>query len=81
MNIETESTPTPTEPDELYKAMLVLTKRLSESLTTKRELFAGMAMQGMLAADKDIRLGMKEIAEWSVSQADALIAALNKEGK
>lgn len=44
---------------------------------TKREYFAVMAMQGLLASD--IPVGMeREAAQWSVKQADALIAELEK---
>lgn len=46
---------------------------------TKREYFAGLAMQGLLAADSysdnDNWLGL--IAETSVNLSDALLAALN----
>jgi hypothetical protein len=43
---------------------------------TKRELIAAMAMQGMLAS-VGISEDRKSIAEWAVSQADALIERLN----
>lgn len=46
---------------------------------TKREYFAAMAMQGMLASDAE---GLAELkAEYAVAFADALIAKLNKEVK
>jgi hypothetical protein len=41
---------------------------------TKRELFAAMAMQGMLACDKPSDLGC---AERALAYADALLAALD----
>ncbi len=45
---------------------------------TKRELFAAMCLQGLLASDET----WSETAEKAVAQADALIAALdNKEAK
>jgi hypothetical protein len=48
---------------------------------TKREYFAAMAMQGMIATDPKISpvedLG-SDVANWSVLFADALIEALNK---
>lgn len=47
-----------------------------QSGLTIRAHFAAMAMQGYLSAD--VPAGDKEIARWSVEQADALIAELNK---
>lgn len=48
---------------------------------TKRERFAAMAMQGMLANTALTYRTFKEklIAAWSVDCADALIAELNKD--
>lgn len=48
---------------------------------TKRELFAAMAMQGMLADASDNYLSERGYiyAEIAVKRADALIAELNKE--
>jgi len=48
---------------------------------TKRELFAAMAMQGILSNSNERFAGMrmKEIAHASVESADDLIAALNME--
>ncbi len=45
---------------------------------TKRELFAAMAMQGLLA-DSAISASYEEISESAVGHADALIAEINKE--
>lgn len=47
---------------------------------TKREHFAAMALQGIMAnADPQIcGLGTDRVAEWAVGASDALIAALNK---
>jgi len=46
---------------------------------TKREYFAAMVMQGIIANMKlGEDSGYETIAEWSVKQADALIEALNK---
>ena len=42
---------------------------------TKREYFAGKAMQGLLASHGSSR-GQDYIAHWAVCNADALIAAL-----
>ena len=44
---------------------------------TKRELFAAMAMQGMLAGD-DGSSAAKYVAEEALKQADALLAALER---
>ncbi len=45
---------------------------------TKREHFAGFAMQGMLAAG--VANAESDVARWSVQQADALLAELAKGG-
>lgn len=45
---------------------------------TKREYFAAMAMQGMLAEGHD---SFRIVAKHAVDQADALIEELNKESK
>jgi hypothetical protein len=44
---------------------------------TKRELFAAMAMQGILACD-EIVCDAKTVARYSLQMADALIEELNK---
>lgn len=51
-----------------------------ESGLTKRELFAAMAMQGILANCGDVgcRAVSEEVASQAVEDADALIAALGK---
>tara|TARA_Y100001938_G_scaffold141417_1_gene211107 strand:- start:823 stop:1026 length:204 start_codon:yes stop_codon:yes gene_type:complete len=47
---------------------------------TKRELFAAMAMQGLSANPGYVEsLDAARLARWSVSQADALLAALAEE--
>lgn len=46
---------------------------------TKREAFAAMAMQGICAGPDFAGMSEETIAESAVSQADALIAALNRE--
>jgi hypothetical protein len=47
---------------------------------TKREWFAGLAMQGLLAADyDDSMVTAKGVVSVSVAIADKLIAELNKE--
>ena len=49
---------------------------------SKREYFAGLAMQGLLGGGRDVLTGKtiqnEIITELSVSMADALIEALNK---
>lgn len=47
---------------------------------TKRELFAALAMQGILASGDYDSFGTASIYEASVYYADALINELNKEG-
>ena len=44
---------------------------------TKREHFAGLAMQGMLL-DSEIMLDLPDIAKYSVRTADALLKELGK---
>jgi len=44
---------------------------------TKREYFAGIAMQGLLVSNHDA--DFKEIAEWSVKMADELLKQLGDE--
>lgn len=48
---------------------------------TKREYFAGLAMQGLLAnsAEDELQRGVGRIAHISVEHADALLAELDKE--
>lgn len=45
---------------------------------TKREYFAAMAMQGILASRNDYATP-EDVAKYSVSMADALIERLNKD--
>lgn len=54
---------------------------MSESFIglTKRELFAAMAMQGLLAADPKHNMSSDDIAKYAIEQADDLIKALNHE--
>lgn len=47
---------------------------------TKREHFAAMAMQGLLA-NSSLQVGFSGKAEWATEAADALIKALNKESE
>jgi hypothetical protein len=66
------------------EAAFPLKNELLGSGLTKREYFATMAMQGILASDG--RNGMlnfdaENISNWSVIQADSLIQELNKELK
>lgn len=46
---------------------------------TKRELFAAMAMQGILSGSADIAYEILHGSKGAVRAADALIAELNKE--
>jgi len=46
---------------------------------TKREYFAAMAMQGLLADTKDIIYPITQVAKDAVNYADALIDELNKD--
>jgi len=46
---------------------------------TKREYFAAMAMQGLLASAKDIIYPIIRVAKDAVDYADALIDELNKD--
>jgi len=50
---------------------------LQEGLT-KREYFAGLAMQGMMANQNLTSTENDTIAKWSVDMADALLAELEK---
>jgi hypothetical protein len=43
---------------------------------TKREYFAAMAMQGLLAADTDFLMKMEDTVRCAISHADALLAEL-----
>jgi len=43
---------------------------------TKREYFAGLAMQGLLSADTDCDWSDKDVAIEAVATADSLLAAL-----
>lgn len=71
----------PSMPLMLTSEMVALIKSNPEqagvaSGTSKRELFAAMAMQGILAADANNDVSYAECAEWAVKQADALLEAL-----
>ena len=46
---------------------------------TKREAFAAMAMQGLIASDLNDTIDEEKIANIAVKCADALIERLNKE--
>lgn len=46
---------------------------------TKREFFAGLAMQGLLANQYNANLTFSECVEEAVSHADALLKELDKE--
>ncbi len=46
---------------------------------TKRELFAAMAMQGLLACHTTVDLSLGTMVEYCVLDADALLAELAKE--
>ena len=46
---------------------------------TKREYFAGLAMQGLLANQAFHRLDSKQVAELSIRRADELLKQLEKQ--
>ena len=46
---------------------------------TKREYFAAMAMQGLMARENALRLHGSDASSIAVKRADALIDALNKD--
>jgi len=48
---------------------------------TKREYFAALAMQGMLANENSWHVSEYTIAQAAIGQADALINELNKENQ
>lgn len=48
---------------------------------TKREYFAAIAMQGIMASDTSHEVLNPNAASWAVDLADALIEALNRETK
>jgi hypothetical protein len=56
-------------------------ERLAETQLTKRELFAAMAMQGILAAEREgFQIGNRQrIAATAVTQADWLLSELQHE--
>lgn len=43
---------------------------------TLRQLYAGLALQGMLANDNGWQVNAEQISKYAVEQADALLAAL-----
>lgn len=45
---------------------------------TKREYFAGLAMQGILAGDVEGEISSDDLAVYSVKQADSLLSLLQK---
>ena len=45
---------------------------------TKREYFAAMAMQGILASDSEQNFTDENVSAWAVNSADALLAELAK---
>lgn len=60
-----------------YRSAFPTTEGQAEGLT-KRELFAAMAMQGILAADHDNTTTQDQCMSWAIGHADALISALNE---
>ena len=48
---------------------------------TKREYFAGLAMQGYCANPEMRHTSIEAIGKYSVQQADALLSALNKDAE
>ena len=48
---------------------------------TKRELFAALAMQGLLAADRDRNLSSGQVASYAVQQANVLVTELKRQSR
>jgi hypothetical protein len=65
-------------PGEKVRGMQTGTYSGYEIGLTKRELFAAMAMQGMLTTDEAWDRSEEKIATYAVDQADALLAELSK---
>jgi len=65
-----------TKPDD---AMNPVSKSDLQVGLTKREYFASLLLQGMIAANIYAQHKKVEVAELAVTYADALIEALNKE--
>lgn len=65
-------------PDEKVRGMQTGTYSGYEIGLTKRELFAAMAMQGLLANHHAWEATAKEIARFAVEQADMQLAELSK---
>jgi len=61
-----------------YKVDELVSESYPNHGLTKREYFAAMAMQGMLASANNTLFDYETIATHSVKHADALINALNK---
>lgn len=51
---------------------------IAGGVLTKREIFAAMAMQGMLSADNTHSINVEYVSSCSVLHADSLIKAINK---
>ena len=47
----------------------------------RRDVLAGLAMQGLLASDTENDWPVDELVDWSVKHADALIDELDKENE
>lgn len=56
---------------------LVVTGSMNHGLT-KRELFAAMAMQGILSRTHPADVSADAMAQWAMVRADALLAALEE---
>ena len=66
-----------TKPNESINRILYMDNYTSEGLT-KREYFAAMAMQGIIANKDGLDIKIERIVESAVDTADALIEELNK---
>lgn len=68
-----------TNPHDIADALVTANGRLVTGGLTKREYFAARALQGLLANITDLKEDARQnTSKYAVSQADALIAALNK---
>jgi len=63
---------------EQYNGATFITATAISFGLTKREMFAMAAMQGILSADTGNDVTYQKCAEWSVKQADELLAELER---
>ena len=78
-NADMPAMPTPEDLDGYYRDPKACKFFMPFMGLTKREHFAGLAMQGVLSSDANLEMSPKEIATISVEQADVLLAELEKD--